>query len=143
MQNLKSLRFDLEAEHTVSSEVSSRPIEARDKAELHRVDACDENDRNSRGRGLGCKGRDKAWCDDHSHPMLEQISRQGGQPIDLIRRPPILDCHVPALDVTGFGETPSEASETDLIGFRRPFAQIADHRDDCLLRTRRERPRGR
>src|SRR6516165_12381377 len=95
MQHLKSLRFDLEAEHAVSRDVSSRPIEARDKAELHRVDACDENDRNSRGGGLGCKGRDKTWCDDHSHPMLEQISRQGWQSVDLIRRPAILDCHVP------------------------------------------------
>ena len=75
------------------------------------------------------------WCDDHSRPVLEQVSRQGGQSIDLIRRPSILDCHVPALDVTSFSETPSEGSDTDVIGFRRPLAQIADHRHRRLLRV--------
>ena len=82
------------------------------------------------------------WCDDHSRPVLEQVSRQGGQSIDLIRRPAILDCHVPALDVTSFSETPSEGSDTDVIGFRRPLAQIADHRHRRLLRARREWPYG-
>src|SRR6516164_5453416 len=47
----------------------------------------------------------------------------------------MLDCHVPALDMTSFGETPSETGETNVIGFRRPLAQITDHRDDRLLRT--------
>src|SRR5215467_8354321 len=71
--------------------------------------------------------------------MLDQISRQHGHPIELVPGPAVLDCYVPALDITGFAKAPSELSDTDGIVFRRSWAQKANHRYSRLLRAHRER----
>src|SRR5262245_12994701 len=98
MQHLEPLRRNFAAPRASSREISSWPTETRDKTELHGVGADGEDNRNSRSRRLGGEGRDRSGCDDHSHPMLDQLSRHRLQSIELVPRPSVLDCHGLALD---------------------------------------------
>jgi hypothetical protein len=66
-------------------------------------------------------------------------AKHRGQSTDLVARPAVLDCHVPALDETGIVQASLEARDTESVGFRRPSAKIADHWHRRLLRTCRER----
>ena len=48
--------------------------------------------------------------------------RKRGPAYQLVSRPSVLDCQALSLNVTGFAQAASEASDTDGIGFRRPLA---------------------
>jgi len=62
------------AQDSYAREVAAGPIKAGDEAQLDGVSAGEENDRNLRGRCLGCKCRRcTTEHDDRSHPTLNQI----------------------------------------------------------------------
>jgi hypothetical protein len=70
-----------------------------------------------------------------------QFGSQGGQAIVLAIRPPVFDRHVPALNVTGFGQSSVKCRYKLASRFQRRAAEKADHRHRRLLRARHERPR--
>ena len=93
-------------------DVAARPVEAGDKAELDRVAADREDDRDRRGRRLGRKRRRRAaGRDDHRHLTANQIGRQRRQPIILALRPAVFDRDVPALDIAGFAQALAERGQ--------------------------------
>src|SRR5262249_35917638 len=54
----------------------------------------------------------------------------------------IFDCNVPAVDEAEFAQGSTKCRETRCVRFRRQGAEKPYHRHCCLLRPRRERPRG-
>src|SRR5262249_31252193 len=63
-------------ECVVARQVASRPIEAGNKAELHRVDADAEHNWDAGARSLGRANRKHSGWDDPSHLKLDQLMRQ-------------------------------------------------------------------
>ena len=92
--------------------VAARPVQAGDKAVLHRIAADCEDDRNRRGGRLGRKCRAKcAACDDHGHLTATRSAASAGKPIVLTFRPAVFDRHVLALDIAGFAEALTERGD--------------------------------
>src|SRR5262249_12400887 len=101
-------------------QVASRPIEARNKPELHGVSADGEHDWDVGGRSLSRESRKHARCDDYSHSKLDQISRQRWQPVSLVSRPAIFDHQVPAFNIAGLVQAPPEAGQPATLRHSRP-----------------------
>ena len=72
MQDPQPLRRNLDVHLAETSGVATRPIEARDQTNLHRVSAETEDDRSCRSRGFG---RERRWRiarrDDDGHPAAD------------------------------------------------------------------------
>ena len=120
MQQREPLGPEFRVEHVHACQVTSRPIEARNKPELRGVNADKEHNWDAGGRSLGGKSRRRPGCDDHRHSKLDQISRQRRQSVGLVSRPAIFDQKVPAFNVAGFVYTSPEACQPASIGLRRP-----------------------
>jgi hypothetical protein len=88
-----------------TGDIAARPVETCDEAELNRVAALEKHDRYALGRLYCC---DRARDRDHSHPMLDKLRCQGGQPIVLSLGKAKFDVQVFALDETGLFETLAE-----------------------------------
>ena len=84
-QEFEPLRPQRPGEKANARHVATRPVEAGDEAIPDRVASGDEDDRNSRGRSLGRKGRDTVR-NDHGHRPANQIGRESPQPVRLIVR---------------------------------------------------------
>src|SRR5262249_21242506 len=126
-----------------TGDVAARPVETGDEAELNRVAAAYEDDRDRRSRRLGYICRDDVMSSDHRHLTAYQIGCEVGQSVVLVLRPAILDHDILALDVTGFTNAlPKGGQITCTIGKRRN-AEETDHRRCRLLPSRRYRPRHR
>jgi hypothetical protein len=70
---------------------------------------------------------------DQGHSTLNEICREGRQPIVTKVCPPELDRHILALNVAGFFQ-PLAERRGDVGGLmRRPGAEISDRRDGALL----------
>src|SRR6516164_3192514 len=140
MQQLKPLWRQLGAQNRCACDIAARPAEARYDAELDRINAEEEDDRNCRGRRLGSECRRRRSGHDDSQLTANQIGRQSRQPVVLALCPTVFDGDILALDMAGFVEAPSEWRQADsAVGFRGSDAEPADHRHR-LLRTRRKRP---
>jgi len=81
---------------------AARASEARDKTQLDRVFGNNENDRDGRGRSLGCERRWDSACGNHRDAAVNQIGRQFRQAMILIVGPAVLDGNVLALDEARF-----------------------------------------
>ena len=102
VQKLQPLRHCLHVRLGHAGDVAARPVKAGDEAELDRVAARFEDDRNGRGRRLRRKRRRSGRCGNHGHPTMNQISHHCRQPISSTLRPTVFDRHVLAIDVAGF-----------------------------------------
>jgi len=81
--------------------VAGRPVEARDQAFPDGVAVGSEHDRNRLGCRLsGLWRRLATSCGDHRHLTANQIGCQLWQTVKMAFGPSILDCDVPALNVT-------------------------------------------
>src|SRR5262245_31638947 len=141
MQQPKLLCPKLRRNEGDTGDVAARPVETGDEAELNRVAAGYEDDRDRRSRRLGYNCRGDVMRSDHRHLTAYQIGCEVGQSLDLVLRPAILDHDILALDVAGFTNPLPEGGQiTCTIGKRRT-AEETDHRHRRLLRARRERPR--
>ena len=114
-----------------------------DHPELDRITAAEEDDGNSRRRGLGRECRGVGVGNDHHDPAANQIGGERRQSIILALRPAVFDRHVPALDSAGFVQALAECSEPLRERPRRHPAEEPNHRHRRLLRARGERPPGR
>jgi hypothetical protein len=116
-------------------------VETGDEAELNRVAAAYEDDRDRRSRRLGHARRWPAAGDsDHRHWTANQIGNQCRQAIVLALQPVVLNSDVLSFDVTEFLETFTERGHITRSDFRSPRVKQLDHRRRLLLRARRERP---
>jgi hypothetical protein len=91
-QQPEPLRLQVVGQATDASGVSSRPAEARREPLLDRIATDCEDDRNSRGGGLG---RRRGWLAaggrQDAHRTVYDLRRHSRQPIISALRPPILD----------------------------------------------------
>jgi len=128
---------------TYASDIAAWPCEAGDEANLHRVRADANDDRNCLCRCFGreSRGGGPQHYDD-SHFATDQLGRQPRQSVVLAVRPAVFRRHVLALDVAAFAQAPPECGHT-VRERSRSTAEESDHRHRRLLRARRERPRSR
>ncbi len=127
-----------------AGEISARSPETADKADLDRVGALHEDDRDCLGRRLGCKRTMCALQDnDHGYLAANQFCDQRRQPIVLTLCPPVFDRHVPALGVTGLTQASLKSGKILARRLERCEVEKPDYRHRRLLRPRRERPSGR
>ena len=66
MQQLETFPHQLNGQTRYTCHVAARPVQARYEAELDRVNAGHEDDRNGRGWRLGSECWDNAGSDDHA-----------------------------------------------------------------------------
>src|SRR5215475_14201693 len=121
--------------------VAAWPVEAGDEAELDRVVAGTEDDRNGRGCCFGSERRLRAPCrGDDGDVTVNQIGRERRQPIELVLRPAKFDRDVVAVDEPGFLQAVTECRyPVNGIGSRGGIKET-DHRYRLSLRARHERP---
>src|SRR5215510_917269 len=144
MQQPKLLCPKLRRNEGDTGDVAARPVETGDEAELNRVAAGYEDDRDRRSRRLGYNCRGDVMRSDHRHLTAYQIGCEVGQSLDLVLRPAILDHDILALDVAGFtNPLPECGQKACTIGRRPRAAEEPDHRHRWLLRAHREWPRRR
>jgi hypothetical protein len=121
--------------------IAAGPGEAGDQAELNRVFADAEDDRDGGGRGFGCQGCSVAAkrCD-NGHATADQIGRELWKSIEpaLLLGPAIYDCHILTFDVSGLAETPAEGIHV----CKRSGCPINEHphHRHRRLRPHRKRP---
>jgi hypothetical protein len=81
---------------------------------------------------------------DHRYAAADETGCERRQSIQLVLRIPILDRHVPALDIAGFLQALEKRNGGVLVvNFSGLGAEEPDHRQRPLLRVRRDWPRGR
>src|SRR5215471_1188265 len=102
MQQPKLLCPKLSSDKRDTGDIAAWPVETGDEAELNRVAAACEDDRDRRGRRLGYDCRPGVMRSDHRHLTAYQIGCEVGQSVGLVLRPAILDHDILALDVAGF-----------------------------------------
>src|SRR5262245_48083841 len=96
-----------------------------------------------RGRSFGRKRRRIANRSDNADATADEVGHERRQAVVLAAEPAVLDGHVLALYVAGFGEAFTERACMAGGAIERPTADKADHRHCLLLRARREWPRRR
>src|SRR5262245_41875094 len=106
-----------------------------------RVSANAKGDRDRRGRSFGCKRSRVANRSNNGDATADKVGHERWQAVVLAAEPAVLDGHVLALYVAGFGEAFTERACMAGGAIERPTADKADHRQGLLLRARRERPR--
>jgi hypothetical protein len=77
---------------------------------------------------------------DHGHLPVDQIGRQLRQAVELPGKVMLLDRHVLAVRIAGFGEALAEGGHVGDRTFRRAAIDEADHRQRRFLRARHSRP---
>jgi PAS domain S-box-containing protein len=100
-----------------SGEIAARSIETRNQAQLHRVTASGEHDRNRTGRRLGSERWWGANRDDHGNPAADKIDCQCRKAIVLVLRPAIFDRQILSLNIADFRETPPDCVRATSISF--------------------------
>ena len=123
----------------MASGVTARPIEAGDKAEQDWISASEEDDGNSRHRGLSRECRGVGVGNDQRDPPANQIVGECRQSIILAFGPTVFDRHVPPLDGAGFVQTLAECSEPLRERPRRHPAEEPNDRHRGLLCARCKR----
>src|SRR5262249_48449718 len=113
---------------------------ASDKAELDRIAACFEDNRNCLGRRLRRERRRSAGRSDHRHLTMNKIGYHCRQPITLTLTPTVFDRDALALHIAGLLQPLTECGRHWPISVRRPDVEETDKRHVWLLRTRGQRP---
>src|SRR5215472_6377868 len=122
--------------------VAAWPVEAGDEAELDRVVAGTEDDRNGRGCCFGSERRLRAPCGgDDGDVTVNQIGRERRQSVVLTFRPAILDRYVLTFGEPALPEALMECCQRIGGLAWRAAAEEANHGHRRLLRAHRERPR--
>src|SRR5215813_13734874 len=144
VQEPEPLGYQLVAHGVDTGDVAARSAEALDKAELDRVQAEAEDDRNRRGCGFGRERRGRAArCGDDSYPAADEIGHQFRKSGKVVPCPAVFNCYVLTLDVAGFAQSFAERCQQARRRLRRIRMHISDDRNARLLRARRERPKKR
>jgi hypothetical protein len=144
VQQADALLFEFGDHEIEAGQITARPVVAGNEAELHRVAARGEDDRDGRGRCFGRQCRLRAAPgDDHSNPALHQIGRQRRQSIEVIISPAILGRKVAALDKAHLVQAARNANQKSRRSVGCAAIEEADQRQGALLPAHRKRPRHR
>jgi len=120
LEETYSLSRYLRARLRETRHVSAWMSKAHDKLARHRVGRASENNWNCRSR-LPSTGRlEISPREDHIDAKMNELCRQSGQPVVALLRPPVLDNHILAFNVTGFA---------------KPFAECLDQIGTVKRRT--------
>src|SRR5262249_35939593 len=122
-----------------SRHVAPWSAQAGNKAELNRVGAHFEDNRNGRGRRLCCNRSRRAGRGNHAHIALDQVSDKGRQAFIVSLCPAIFDRYIAAFDETDFAYPGEKGGQWRVRPTGRGRIDEPDHRHRRLLRTRRER----
>src|SRR5262249_13938652 len=113
MQQPQPLCPEISAELSEACDVSARPVEARNQADLHWIGRVREDNWNF------CGGRFRRECGggatsgrDNRYLALNQIGSQGWQAIELIVCPAIFDRNILAFGIAGLLQTLPEGGDT-------------------------------
>src|SRR2546430_3016153 len=98
MQHLKPLRRYLGIQGRYAGDIATGPVEARDETDRHGIEAGVEDNRNCRGRRLGCECRGGTVGGDYGHLSLNQVGGQGWQSIIVVFRPPVFNRYILTFD---------------------------------------------
>jgi hypothetical protein len=122
-----------------SRDVSARLCPVRDNAEVDRVTARHEHDRNLRRRPLRSEGgRRPDASDDDGHPDADELRDESGQALEVSFRGALLDAEATPLGPPAFGQTTPQ--RIDVGRRQRTLRQKADrHRVPRPLRLGGER----
>src|SRR5262245_53684062 len=143
-QQLQPLRLRLGKKRAHTCDVATRTMQVGDEAGPDWVAASREYDRYGRGPRLGRKGRCvSTHCNDDGDLLAGEIGGKPRQPIVLTLSPTIVERDVLTLDKARFIESLPDERNQRRVDSRRTTAEQSDHWQCTLLRTRRERPRGR
>src|SRR5262249_8276413 len=132
------------AEFGEARNVSARPVEACNQADLHGIGRICEHNWNCCGRQFcrQCRGRAAASCNER-YLTADRIGGKCRQSIKLIVCPSIFDRNISAFGIAGLGHTlPEGGQAANIIDIPRCAAEKSDHRHCRLLRGYRERPHG-
>jgi len=108
MQQLKPLRHQLHIQSGDAGEIAAWPSEARDQAELHRIDSGSEHDRNRRGCRLRGCCRNMVG-DDDARLATNQFGGQCRQSVVLLVGPAVFDGDILAFGEPGFTKAVAES----------------------------------
>ena len=137
MQNLEPLRTDLDIHTGHAGQIAAGLVEAADQPGLDRIGRDREDNRNRRGRRLGCQRRLRAAArHDYGHLALHEFGGEGRQLVSVSIRPSIFDRHVLAFDQASLLQAAAKGSKADGINLGRSVAEEPDDRQRTLLRTR-------
>src|SRR5258708_214111 len=140
VQQLYALGLQRRREKAHARHVAAWSVEAGNEAELDRVVAHLENNRNRRGRRLGRECGSGALRSNYCYLTADEIGRKCQQPVILACGPAVFDPDVLALDISAVGQTLPECRDNRRIVAKRPAVEEPDHRHRRLLPARRERP---
>ena len=119
-----------------SSEITAGVVEAVDEAERHWGTTHPEHDRSCRGGPLSGDCRVIANRNEYGYPVLQQIGHKRRITIMVALRRAEFNCHILALDITGFLEAGMKSR--DLLAVRLHTGNHeSNHRHRRLLRARR------
>jgi hypothetical protein len=141
MQQFESLRRDFRIQGRYAGNIAAGPVEAGNETGRHRVYPGVEDNRNGRGRRLGCKRRGYVGDSDYGDLSLNQVRSQQRKSVMVVFPPPVFNRYIPAFDKPGLVQALMKRGH-DLPGVTGRFAvKESNDRDPRLLRARRERPR--
>src|SRR5262245_23918306 len=140
MQQFEPLRHDFGIQGRYASNIAAGSVEAGNETDRHGIEAGVEDNRNGRGRRLGCKRRAGVGGSDYSDLALNQVCSQHRKSVGVVFRPPVFNRYIPAFDKPGLVQAPMKRDQhLPGVARRSPFEKSNDRRLR-LLRARRERP---
>ena len=141
MQQFQELWPDLDTQIGHACQIAARPAQARNEPDLHRIGDGSEHNGDFCGCGFDGLRRWRRQRSNQSDIAPDEIGGHGRQAIVLALRPALLDRQIPALAVTGLGETLAKctAEREPNPGWARAVKDT-DHGHAPGLCTRRERP---
>ncbi len=142
-QQFQALRNYLGPEDVPSRRVASRPVEACDETQLHRVTAGGEHDRNGCGRLLRRPCRGRPGRDQQRRRKRDQLGRERRQTIEASLGESVLDRNIPADDEARLFQSVQKPGPQRCFSFRGAAAEISDDRQARLRRGPKRRKRGR
>jgi hypothetical protein len=135
MQQLQSFWSDLHVQAGNAGDIAAWPAKACHQAQLHRIEAGDQDDRDRRRRSPSGQHRSEIRHD-HVDPTMDQIGPQRRQTIVLTFGPAILDCDILSFDEAGVFQALAESARSHRIPIGGCAVEKADHRNRSLLRAR-------
>src|SRR5262249_968627 len=117
-------------------------VEAGNETDRHGIEAGVEDNRNGRGRRLGCSRAGGVGSNDQGDLALNQVCSQPRNSVMLVIRPPVFNRYILSFDKRGLAQATMKCGH-GLPGIAGRFAvEESNDRHLRLLRARRERPRG-
>src|SRR5262245_30097660 len=139
VQQVQTLRSDLDVQHNHAGEISSWSVQAGEEAGCDRVAGGKKDDRYGRRRRLG-HGRGRGVRGDHAHLSAKEIGGQRRQTLVATLGPAVFDPYITALYIAGFAEALAEGVCELRIFPGRSAVEEPDYGHRRLLRAHRERP---